>query len=602
MTRRALLAALALAVTAACGSAAARSGFDQPAQDDGAAPGALPPASGLGSSAPQAQDDACKTASDAHGYVGCDFRVLAPFAGGANAVPCFAVFLANASTTASANVKVSVNGATFTNVASFARLPNGSRDVTTWPALPATGIPPKQVAVLFLFDASWSMSPYGDSLACPVRPPIGDGPGVGVVREIAGRGNTFHLETDQPVTAYDIMPFGGAKGFAPSANLLLPTSAWGDNYVAVEPPYVPRHDTDPPSDSGWIAVVAKEDLTHVDVFSQQADLGSEKDQDGVDHGVKHTVVLSAGEYLKWQHYRRGSVGDATGTILSADKPIAVWGGDHAQNIRGADNAVAEPWHDAGVPPDWCCVDSWHGQIPPVSGLGFEYVAAPYPSRFLDGHEESVRYRVVSVADGTALSFDPPIAGAPPSLDTAAFADFEARGAFRVKSQDDKHPFYVAQQMTYSSLGAPTRDDGDPAWTYPSWSAPALGDPDQIAVLPPAQFLKSYAFFTDPTYATTSLVVTRVKGASGFSDVKVDCIGTITGWSPVGASGDYEIAHVDLTRKFASQSGCTSGAHTAESAGAFGIAVWGLDWWASYAYPAGGSVAKLNDVIVPAAPH
>jgi hypothetical protein len=45
-----------------------------------------------------------------------------------------------------------------------------------------------------------------------------------------------------------------------------------------------------------------------------------------------------------------------------------------------------------------------------------------------------------------------------------------------------------------------------------------------------------------------------------------------------------------------------GAHAASSNEPFGIAVWGVDWWASYAYPAGGSVAKLNDVVVPTDVH
>jgi hypothetical protein len=597
----AVVAIVAVAAFQGCGSAD-RSSFENGQPPPSGTPGPIAPQGpGLGGDPPKPADDGeCTKAAAAKGYVGCDFHVLVPFSGGANAAPCFAVFLANASTTAPAKIKVTLNGATFADPSTFARVPNGSRDVSTWTPVPVTGVPPKQVAVLFLFDMPYAQSPMGDSLACPIPALTHDGPGAGLELELAGRGTTFHVETDQPVTAYDIMPFGGAKGFAPSANLLLPTSAWGTNYVAVQPTYVPRHDTDPPTDSGWIAVAAKEDLTHVDVFSPNADLGSGKEQDGVNKGVKHTVVLSAGEYLKWQNYRRDTLGDATGTILSSDKPIALWGGDHAQNVRTSTNKMAVEWKDSGVPSDWCCVDSFHQQIPPVSGLGFDYVAAPYPTRFKDDSEEAVRYRVVGVADGTTLAFDPPLAGAPATLALGGFADFEAKGAFRVKAQDDKHPFYVAQMMSYSSLDGDTKDDGDPSWDKPSWSKPSIGDPDQIAVLPPAQFLKTYAFFTDPTYATTSLVVTRVKGAKGFADVNVDCLGAIGGWAP--ASTDMEFARVDLTRKFESKNGCTSGAHTASSDEPFGIAVWGVDWWASYAYPAGGSVAKLNDVVVPAGPH
>ena len=40
----------------------------------------------------------------------------------------------------------------------------------------------------------------------------------------------------------------------------------------------------------------------------------------------------------------------------------------------------------------------------------------------------------------------------------------------------------------------------------------LGDEEFVIVLPPAQFLARYAFFTDPTYATTNLVFTRLNAS------------------------------------------------------------------------------------------
>jgi len=43
--------------------------------------------------------------------------------------------------------------------------------------------------------------------------------------------------------------------------------------------------------------------------------------------------------------------------------------------------------------------------------------------------------------------------------------------------------------------------------------------------------------------------------------------------------------------------CTNGRHSASSAGAFTIMVWGLANFASYAYPAGGNVGKINPVVV-----
>jgi hypothetical protein len=118
------------------------------------------------------------------------------------------------------------------------------------------------------------------------------------------------------------------------------------------------------------------------------------------------------------------------------------------------------------------------------------------------------------------------------------------------------------------------------------------------MLPPEQFLSRYVFFTDPTYATTNVVITRVRGAQGFADVDISCLGTVTGWQPVGTSGDYEVAHVDLVRGGSGvQPACATSRHEASSEGAFGVMVWGTDYYASYGYPAGGNIGTINDVVI-----
>jgi hypothetical protein len=67
-------------------------------------------------------------------------------------------------------------------------------------------------------------------------------------------------------------------------------------------------------------------------------------------------------------------------------------------------------------------------------------------------------------------------------------------------------------------------------------------------------------------------------------------------TPVGTGGQYEMTRVDLQRLNPVGS-CTNGRHTASSGGAFTIMVWGLANFASYAYPAGGNVGKINPVVV-----
>src|SRR5690606_4763173 len=89
-------------------------------------------------------------------------------------------------------------------------------------------------------------------------------------------------------------------------------------------------------------------------------------------------------------------------------------------------------------------DSAHQQVPPVSALGHEYVASPFPDR--GNLEESLWYRIVGAVDQTELSYDPPVPSAPASIGLGEVIDFEATNAFRVTSQGQDNPFYLAQMM------------------------------------------------------------------------------------------------------------------------------------------------------------
>ena len=131
----------------------------------------------------------------------------------------------------------------------------------------------------------------------------------------------------------------------------------------------------------------------------------------------------------------------------------------------------------------------------------------------------------------------------------------------------------------------------------------LGEEEWVMVPPPNQYLQRYVFFTDPTYATTNLVITRVAGTNGFEDVEIECLGTVTDWQAVGSSGQYQVAHVDLIRGAVGVTPeCATSRHVATSVGSFGVMVWGTDFYASYGYPAGGNVGAINDVVVVPVPN
>lgn len=120
----------------------------------------------------------------------------------------------------------------------------------------------------------------------------------------------------------------------------------------------------------------------------------------------------------------------------------------------------------------------------------------------------------------------------------------------------------------------------------------------LNLVPTRQFLDHCVFFSEPTYATTNLVVVRQRGEAGFQDVDLDCLGTLGEWKPVGSQGTFEVAHVDLVRAGVPVKNCAAARQVAHSEGRFGLTAWGTDCSASQGYPAGGDFGPINEVIVP----
>jgi hypothetical protein len=498
---------------------------------------------------------ACTAAALDHGSVGCDFMVATPSFYAGQTAPCFSVFVTNDWTKDSV-ITVTRDGTTF-DVTAFGRIAEQGTAPTSWAPVPAAGVPPGKVAVLFL-----SADP-GSPYQCPVAPALAQGTAV----VDTGRGKAWHISTSIPVTNYDVLPYGGAPSVLPSGELLLPTSAWGKNYVAVVPQ--PGNRSNPFGNGPqWGQVLAMSDNTIVKMVPTVA-LPAGTGVAAAPLGAVTTYTLNAGELVQWQT----SGLEMSGSVVSSDKPVAFMGGNAYLCLNSSTTTSGG-------------CDSVHQQIPPVSALGSEYAVPPFTTRRSGGLAESIPYRIVGSVDGTTLTYDPAVTGAPATLKQGQMVDFEATGPFVIKSQDNNHPFYVGQAMTGCTVNDALGSDGDEEF---------------VNVVAPAQYLSSYVFFTDPSYTTTNLVFTRTKTPKGFQDVKLDCAGTLTGWKPMGASGKYEITNVDLERNGTKNGTCDTGPHTASSTGPFGLVVWGLASAASYAYPAGGNVATINTVVVPPTP-
>lgn len=502
---------------------------------------------------------ACDAAAAAKGSLGCDYVVATPAFHKSLLDPCYSVFVANA-WGKDAKLSVTRAGVTY-DVTKFGRIPAPGASPSNWAPVPATGLPPGQVAVLFLSSDPSANHPIGGPMTCPVPPAIN----ASTALRTSGKGQAWHITSDVPLTAYDILPFGGAKSYLPSAGLLFPTTAWGKNYFGI----VPRLGE---SNGGpqWGLIVAKEDGTKVDIVPNVALAGG----GGVAPAPKNVLTsytLNAGEYIQFH-----DTGDMSASVIAADKPVSFSGGNGYICYTGSTNSGGG-------------CESAHQQIPPIAAMASEYAIAPYESRRNGMAAEAIKYRIVGAVDGTTLTYDPPTAGAPMTLTAGQVVDFERDTAFVIKSQDDKHPFYLAQTMSGCSVNGGSRDDA------------CLGDDEYVNLVPPAQYLQKYIFFTDPSYRFTTIAVVRKKTASGFKDVNIACLGALTGWKPVGGSADYEFTTAELVWNGAGKGTCKNGGQTATSDGAFGVMVWGMDNYASYGYPAGGNIAPINAVVVPPTP-
>ena len=571
MRMRTLTAAAAAALAALCNcSPANRDGGDDDGNGtDGGTTGSGSGSGPGGTCTGGSCSATCEAANQNHSSIGCEYYAVDM--DGASGPPydaCYTVFVANVSTTVAAHITVDWNGQSI-DLSQFAKLPVGVGQATTYGAYdPAAGLAPGGVAILFLDYGATSIEDLGN-VSCPVTAALADG----VQVHGTGTGYAFHITTDSPVVAYQELPFGGGKAAATGASLLIPTSAWATNYIAVSAwddvgsdavpinlPLGPSHD-----------IVAMEDNTTVSMRPLTA-IGAGS---GVPAGAANgqwSMTLNRGEYVQITQSN-----PLSGSPITSSAPVGVFGGHQIMDI------------------DRCCGDHGEQMLTPVSALGSEYVAAPHGQREPAGFSDPRIFHIYGAVDGTQLTYDPPGTG-PATVDQGQMLEIRTAGAFDVKSQDANHPFAF---FTYMS-GAGDGSASDPTWVG-GW-----GDPDFVRQVPPPQYLSHYVFFTDPTYPFTTLTVVRQLVNGAFSDVTLDCLGTIPAadWQAVGTSGQYQIAFEKLVDHWNSFIGtCNNGVHIMDSAQPFGLWVWG--WgsqdtstgWVSYGYPAGEAVLPINTVVI-----
>jgi len=453
-------------------------------------------------------EGACSSEALGSSYIGCEYYAVVT----ANLLRYdfdFAVVLAN--TSDSSTAQVTIDGGQLVSPLEF-------------------DIPPDSVHVQSLpWDFDLKVCPFGDfSGVCNAPPDDG----------VFVEQGAYHIRSTLPVTVYQFSPLDYTDGdimfsYTNDASLLLPVNALTGNYVIPAWPFYMYGESPYPS---MMTIVGTADGTQVAVTPRATAGGGAMGVFPAE--VETTVTLQAGDALELL----SNVGDLTGSVVAADKPVAIVAGHYATNI----------------PTNMGSQDHLEEQVFPFETLSDSYVvAAPAVPPLPDGKEQFIR--VIAAQADTTIEFEPDIPSAGTYLaDVGDFVEVPQQVGDYLITADKK--VIVAQYMESGYAGLPP--EADP-----------IGDPAMALAVATDQYRTSYLFHAPANYENNYVNIVAPSGAEVLLDGEA-----VGGLEPVGDS-EWVAARVELDNG-------GDGNHFAESDEAFGISVYGYGWCTSYWYPGG----------------
>jgi len=408
-----------------------------------------------------------------------------------------------------------------------------------------------------------------DDYVCPEPSTHIEETGIGV------RG-AFRLDSSVPVLAYQWNPYGTEDSDTTDASLLIPETSLAGEYVCAV-----WNDGTQTQNRAEIVIVATEDATTV-TFTPTVDTMAGPSVSAVAAGTESSPY-SLNAYDVLQIAAAVDDEDLTGTVVAADKTIAVFGGHSCANVPD---------------PEFGTCDHVEEQLLPLVAWGSETVLARYAERGeLTPDQDIPVWRIVAGADAMTVTFDPPVETVG---DTHSFAlagevlEFESPCDHYASAELDDPPNpdepeapFLAYQMLIG-------------WQYATQHIPpdeekeALGDPSMLLSAPAGQYLDQYVFVTDDEFNFDYDHIIVVRGAG--VTVNVDCLGELDdgAFAQVGAS-DWEVGRFYLDSPEGID-GCEDGPHTLVASDDVGLSVIGMEQTNSYAYLGGVGVREINPVI------
>ncbi len=184
------------------------------------------------------------------------------------------------------------------------------------------------------------------------------------------RSNGVRVQSDVPIH----LLAGNFRDRHSDAMTILPRHALGTRYVTVGYNW----------QNPWehILVLATQPDTRVTINPKAMTSTGRPD------GVPFDVLLNEGEVYYIKSFIAGDGGSLTGSIIDADKPIAVFSGGESG------------WIPTGFPDTYGYLNPHADQLPPVEHLGKDYILVPFRSR-----QRGDTWRIVATQPNTTAMID-----------------------------------------------------------------------------------------------------------------------------------------------------------------------------------------------------
>ncbi len=332
----------------------------------------------------------------------------------------------------------------------------------------------------------------------------------------------IHIVAGKEVTVYGLNRYQATT----DAYLALPTDILGTSYINL------GYKNTNIVNSTQFGIVAAQNATTVTITPTVTTSGRPA-------GVPYNIVLNQGQTYLLRNTDLAPQ-DLSGSLITSNKPIAVFGGMQCANI----------------PMGYVACDHIIEQLPPTTAWGKNFISVPLKTR-----TKGDTFRFLASANGTTVEVNGAVVA---NLNKGQLFETILTTASQIKSNN---PILVAQYSNSSSFDNVT------------------SDPFMMLITPYEQFLGNYTFST-PASGFSGNYVNVVAPVAAVGTLKLDgVVIPAASFSAIGSTG-FSGAQLNISL----------GSHTINGSNLpFGIFVYGYDSYDSYGYPGGQSLAPVASV-------